>query len=58
MPRTPLSAAAVKTELDRVSLALSAKGLAKPERLELIRRQATLGDLRDGIAERARRAPR
>lgn len=58
MPRNPLSSAAVKTELDRVATALKKKGLAKPDRLDLVRRQAMLGDLRDGIAERARRAPR
>ena len=58
MPRIPLSAAAVKTEFERVSKALTDKGLPKRDRLDLVRRQAMLGDLRDGIAERARRGPR
>jgi hypothetical protein len=46
---------AVLKELVGVGDKLSAKALTKPQRLALLRRQAELGDLRDALAERARR---
>jgi hypothetical protein len=52
----PLNQSAVIKELDRVGDKLAAKGLAADKRMALLRRQAQLGDLRDAIAQRARRA--
>jgi cell division protein FtsB len=52
----PLNQSAVIKELDRVADKLAAKGLATEKRMALLRRQAQLGDLRDAIAQRARRA--
>src|SRR3954447_20560972 len=46
---------AVLKELAAASDKLAANGLTKERRLALLRRQAELGDLRDGLAERARR---
>ena len=46
----------VKRELERVAVALDKQPLPNAERLSLLRRQAALGDLRDAIAERARRS--
>ena len=45
----------VKLELERVAAALDKGKIQGQERLALLRRQAALGDLRDAIAERARR---
>ena len=45
----------VKRELERVAAALDKGKIQGQERLALLRRQAALGDLRDAIAERARR---
>lgn len=56
MPPAPaLSAAALTEELQRVSAALNGD-VKGPERLALLRRQATLGDLREALAEREARA--
>jgi cell division protein FtsB len=52
----PLNQSAVIKELDRVGDKLAARGLAPEKRMALLRRQAQLGDLRDAIAQRARRA--
>jgi hypothetical protein len=52
----PLNQSAVIKELDRVADKLATKGLATDKRMALLRRQAQLGDLRDAIAQRARRA--
>jgi hypothetical protein len=46
---------AVLKELATVGDQLAAPGLTNPERLALLRRQAELGDLRDALADRARR---
>jgi len=55
MPRVPaLSGTALREELQRVAEALSGDDLKGPERLALLRRQATLGDLRDALAQRER----
>jgi hypothetical protein len=40
-----------------VSDKLATKALTMPQRLALLRRQAELGDLRDALADRARRTP-
>jgi len=50
-----LSATALKEELQRIAEALAGKNLKGPDRLALLRRQATLGDLRDALAQRERR---
>lgn len=56
MPPAPaLSPAALTHELQRVAEALAGNELKKPDRLELLRRQATLGDLREALAQRERR---
>ena len=55
MPRQPVSAAARK-ELANVDKKLEGNRLSQPDRLELLRRQAQLGDDRDAAIERARRA--
>ncbi len=55
MPKAPaLSAAALQEELQRVAEALADRDLKGPDRLALLRRQATLGDLRDALAQRDR----
>jgi hypothetical protein len=46
---------AVLKELDVVGDKLAARALTREKRLTLLRRQAELGDLRDALAERARR---
>jgi hypothetical protein len=46
---------AVLKELAGVGDKLAAKKITKPQRLALLRRQAELGDLRDALADRARR---
>lgn len=45
-------------EIERVDKALADRKVGAKGRLELLRRQASLGDLRDAIAQRARRAAR
>lgn len=55
MPRVPaLSGTALQEELQRVAEALAGNEVKGPERLALLRRQATLGDLRDALAQRDR----
>lgn len=55
MPRVPaLSGTALQEELQRVAEALAGNDVKGPERLALLRRQATLGDLRDALAQRER----
>ena len=44
-------------ELTRVSAALDRAPSGSSKRLGLLRRQAALGDLRDDLADRARRHP-
>ena len=51
-----LTHAVVLKELAGVGDKLAEKRLTPPQRLALLRRQAELGDLRDALAERARRA--
>jgi hypothetical protein len=43
-------------QIEAVADRLADRGLTKEKRLVLLRRQAQLGDLRDAIAKRARRA--
>jgi hypothetical protein len=47
----------IALELSRVSAALDQAPSSTEKRLGLLRRQAALGDLRDDIAQRARRNP-
>ena len=55
MPKAPvMSGAVLQDELQRVAEALAGSTVRGPERLALLRRQATLGDLRDALAQRAR----
>jgi hypothetical protein len=55
MPKaTVMSGAALQEELQRVAEALAGNDVKGPERLALLRRQATLGDLRDALAQRER----
>ena len=55
MPRVPaLSGIALQEELQRVAEALAGNEVKGPDRLALLRRQATLGDLRDALAQRKR----
>lgn len=57
MPPAPtLSGAALQEELQRVAEALAGSDVKGPDRLALLRRQATLGDLRDALAQRDRGA--
>lgn len=57
MPSPAIAPTADLTEeIERVRLALDKEGLGKEQRLTLLRRQAALGDLRDALVERARRA--
>ncbi len=53
--KRPLTEAAVLKQLKTVGDKLASKESGK-KRLELLRRQAALGDLRDAAAEKARRA--
>lgn len=56
MPPVPaMSAAALTQELQRIAEALAGSEVKGPERLDLLRRQATLGDLREALAQRERR---
>lgn len=55
MPTVPaLSKTALQEELQRVAEALAGNEMKGPDRLALLRRQATLGDLRDALAQRKR----
>ena len=47
---------AVLKELAGVGDKLAAKKLTQQQRLALLRRQAELGDMRDALADRARRS--
>ncbi|MCW3008035.1 MAG: hypothetical protein JWP17_2661 [Solirubrobacterales bacterium] len=53
--RRNLTNAAVLKQLATVSEQLAAGKVTGEKRMDLLRRQAQLGDLRDAIAERARR---
>ena len=46
----------LRDEIEAVGSKLADRGLSMDKRLALLRRQAQLGDLRDSIAKRARRA--
>jgi hypothetical protein len=54
--RSTLDRSHLLKELANVEHELAKPELAREQRLALLRRQAALGDLRDAIAERARRA--
>jgi hypothetical protein len=54
MPRA-LTPSVVLKELQRVAEKLAAGKITGEQRLALLRRQAELGDLRDAMADRARR---
>jgi hypothetical protein len=54
--RRPLDQSDLIKQMEGVADKLADRGLTKPKRLELLRRQAQLGDLRDAIAKRARRS--
>jgi hypothetical protein len=56
--RRVLEKADVLKELETVADKLAAPGLTSEKRLALLRRQAQLGDLRDALADRSRRAAR
>jgi cell division protein FtsB len=53
--RPNLTNANVLKQLETVSAQLAAGKVTGEKRMDLLRRQAQLGDLRDAIAERARR---
>lgn len=46
----------MQREMAVVSAKLDSPGVSREERLNLLRRQAQLGDLRDAIAQRDRRS--
>jgi hypothetical protein len=48
--------AQILRQIDTVSQRLDSPKLNSEQRMALLRRQAELGDLRDALAERARRA--
>ena len=54
--RRQLDQADVLKEMGSVAEKLAAPGGSGEKRLALLRRQAQLGDLRDALADRARRA--
>ncbi|MEA2284505.1 MAG: hypothetical protein QOJ21_548 [Solirubrobacteraceae bacterium] len=54
--RSTLDRSHLLKELENVEQELAKPELPREQRLNLLRRQAALGDLRDAIAERARRA--
>jgi cell division protein FtsB len=57
MPRAPKTPApTLSEELTRVGADLRANECTTAERMDLLRRQAELGDLKDALEERARRA--
>jgi hypothetical protein len=53
--RRSLTPSVVRKELEAVADKLAAGKITGEKRLALLRRQAELGDLRDAMAERARR---
>jgi hypothetical protein len=55
-PAPALDQAALRKELDGVADQLADRSITGPKRLVVLRRQAQLGDLRDALAQRARRA--
>jgi hypothetical protein len=56
MPRAPKTPApTLSEELTRVGADLRANECTTSERMELLRRQAELGDLREALEDRARR---
>ena len=55
--RRALTPSVVDKELEAVADKLAAGNVTGDKRLALLRRQAELGDLRDAIADRARRRP-
>ena len=55
MPRI-LDQTALRNEIEAVGSKLADPSLAKEKRLDLLRRQAQLGDLLEALATRARRA--
>ncbi len=54
----PLDTSRLLKELEVVGEKLSSHKLTREKRMELLRRQADLGDLREAIALRARRSGR
>jgi hypothetical protein len=54
--KKPLDTTRLLKELEVVGDKLAARGLKRDQRMALLRRQAELGDLRDAIAQRARRS--
>jgi hypothetical protein len=54
--RSPSDRPSLIKELATVADKLAAGKVSGEKRLELLRRQAQLGDLRDALAERSRRA--
>jgi hypothetical protein len=56
MPSPRIRSIPITEELEGVAQQLSDASLSREKRLGLLRRQAQLGDLRDAIALRARRA--
>lgn len=54
--RRVLDRATMHQELEAVAAKLDTPGITREERLALLRRQAQLGDLRDALAQRERRA--
>ncbi len=57
MPRAPKTPApTLSEELTRVGADLRANECTTAERMELLRRQAELGDLKDALEERNRRS--
>jgi hypothetical protein len=49
------TAAQIRRQMETVSQRLDSPKLNSQQRMALLRRQAELGDLRDALAERARR---
>jgi len=56
--RSPAKTAAVLKKMEGVADKLAGPRLKQKQRLELLRRQAELGDQRDEIALQQRRSPR
>lgn len=54
--RTPADRPTLLEEMKRLEAALKAPRLTSKKRMELLSRQAQVGDLRDALAQRARRA--
>ena len=54
--RRILDQTTLRDQMEVVADQLADRGLTKKRRLTLLRRQAQLGDLRDAIAQRERRA--